>query len=382
MLRWTIALVLAAVTTAVVPRVEAAEDEAFLKAAMTVMAFDRFAADCGRRGGLSSDNAAAVAAWQATNGVARIRARMTAREREEGPNGVLAKARSVVEQTVAAMTVEACAGTLMFTRLPDAQFASAAPGVLAGLDGAPVQAVPSAAAATPAASAGLSGAANGPGSPPVVLTPGAQDALLKDIDSFGFHSRPSMGIGGFIGIAVFPVVLFRNGDALLDVSGLSAPGGVEAHRKTNSADWTRWRRDGTTLQIQDKTGWKNLHFQVTYPALPAGFTLEGLYRSLSGAGNVAVGGTDSVAVWNEYIFGRDGRVVRGGGAGAYARGGDVTTAASSVSPNHRGRYRINGLTLTIVYDDGREERRIVVTDPTDPKSAIWLDGEGYVRRSR
>jgi hypothetical protein len=38
--------------------------------------------------------------------------------------------------------------------------------------------------------------------------------------------------------------------------------------------------------------------------------------------------------------------------------------------------------LRITYDDGSVESRILIADPTDPKTAIWLDGVGYVRRSR
>jgi hypothetical protein len=34
----------------------------------------------------------------------------------------------------------------------------------------------------------------------------------------------------------------------------------------------------------------------------------------------------------------------------------------------------------IAYDDGSTEQRVVITDPGDPKAAIWLDGTGYVRR--
>lgn len=68
------------------------------------------------------------------------------------------------------------------------------------------------------------------------------------------------------------------------------------------------------------------------------------------------------------------------GKGAGGRAGAVVT--SSVAPNQRGRYRVEGLTLYITYDDGSSERRILITDPKNPKSAIWLNGVGYSRRQR
>jgi hypothetical protein len=36
--------------------------------------------------------------------------------------------------------------------------------------------------------------------------------------------------------------------------------------------------------------------------------------------------------------------------------------------------------LTITYDNGARERRIIVANPASPTSAIWLDGKGYFYR--
>ncbi|MEP6491666.1 MAG: hypothetical protein ABJF01_03245, partial [bacterium] len=218
--------------------------------------------------------------------------------------------------------------------------------------------------------------------------PGSADAssirsdVLEQIESFGFDSRMKMGVGGFMTADIYPVVLFRNGDALTDVAGLSLPGGVDVHKRTHPGAWTRWRRDGGKLQVTGKNGWKTLAFQSTYPRLPDGFTLDGLFRSLSGAGTLAAGGSQEVVAWNTYRFWPDGRVVRGNGAGGRSEAGDVSVTTASMPPNQRGRYRVDGLMLRISYDDGSTEDRILITDPASAKSSIWLDGVGYARRSR
>ena len=106
----------------------------------------------------------------------------------------------------------------------------------------------------------------------------------------------------------------------------------------------------------------------------------GGFSSLSGVGTVAVGGTSSVAVVSEYTFGADGRVIRGGASGSTTSAGGASVVTSNVAPSRRGRYDIDGVTLRIRYDDGSHEQRILVTDPDDPKSVIWLDGSSYVRR--
>lgn len=191
-----------------------------------------------------------------------------------------------------------------------------------------------------------------------------------------------MGIGGFIMLDIYPIVFFRNGDLLNDIEGLNFAGGIAAHRRVKPEEWTRWRRSFGKLEIHGEKGWETLEFQTTYPKLPNDFRLNGLFRSLSGGGTIAVGGNQSIAAWNDYRFSPDGRVVRGGGAGGRSEAGDISVATSSVAPNQRGKYRIDGLTLQIKYDDGSSESRILVTDPKDPKSVIWLDGVSYVRRNK
>lgn len=91
-----------------------------------------------------------------------------------------------------------------------------------------------------------------------------------------------------------------------------------------------------------------------------------------------MGGADWVTAWREYRFTRDGRVLRGSGAGARSEIGDGSVVASTVAPSRRGRYHIDGLTLHLTYDDGSTEQRILITDPRKP-TAIWLDGVGFVQ---
>jgi hypothetical protein len=214
------------------------------------------------------------------------------------------------------------------------------------------------------------------------LASAEQTRILSDIDSIGFDAAASMGFGGFVTMRVFPVVLFKNGDALTDVGALAHPGGLAAHRSATPGSWTTWRRQGAAVETMGAKGWRPLSFSPTYATLPPGFRLEGLFRLVSGTGTLAAGGTDSVAAFTEYTFSRTGRVVRGGGAGAFTQTGDVSTASASLPPDRRGTYHIDGLMLVVRYEDGHEERRILVTDPNDPKGAIWLDGTGYARRTR
>jgi hypothetical protein len=214
-------------------------------------------------------------------------------------------------------------------------------------------------------------------------------AIARTITGFAFDNVLRMGVGGFLAQRVIPVVLFTNGDALTDVEGLADPQGLAAHRQREPDSWTRWRRAGDRIELwrtgKQGSAWKPLPFKTLYTALPADFRLDGHYRSLGGTGNVAMGGGTMIAGWRDYRFYPDGRVERGGGSGGTVEGGGGRTTISAPAAQRTGRYRVEGLELVLRYDDGSEERRIIVADPESP-TAIWLDGTGYTqpreRRSR
>jgi hypothetical protein len=354
-------------------------DRVFLEAAVVVMAYDEFAARCTQRAAFTADAAATIASWRRENDVDLVRERLKELESDPGVRQKLEQTRAAFSQQFAGVQGEmACAATVSIIQQPDAQLARKSPDLLRTLRERRAGALAQRAPGAVTRAARSTPEAQSPG--PVRATSATSAAITRLIDSFGFDTRAEMGFGGFIGLKVFPVVLFRDGTALTDVGGLGFAGGLAAHRRAHPADWTRWRRQGGEIQLLDDTKWDKLAFRRTYATLPTDFRLIGRFRRLSGVGNIAVGGTQSVTAVSEYEFTADGRVVRDGAVGSTASAGGTSVVTSAVAANRRGRYTIDGITLRIRYDDGSEELRILVTDPTDPKSVIWLDGDGYVRR--
>jgi hypothetical protein len=358
-------------TTAVPAQGLDMDDPAFVRAAVVVVTFDYFAAACGKARGFKPADVAVVEGWQTANGVNRIRARIREVEQDPTQKKRVDQARAFVTNKVAGQGVEACAAALAVTRLPDAQVAAVSRRLVTP---------PSPPAQTQDATEAVSAATSSPSEPPTATNPTARADFLAQIEGFGFDSRVAMGVGGFLTTDIYPVVLFRSGEALTDVARLGFAGGLEANRRANPRDWTRWRRNGDKLELAGKSGWTAMSFRVIYTTLPNDFRLDGAFSSLSGVGTVAIGGTDSVTAWRQYHFSKDGRIEREGGAGGRAEFGDASVVTKSVAPNRRGRYRIDGLTLHITYDDGSSESRILIADPADPKGAIWLDGVGYAQR--
>lgn len=330
---------------------------------------DHYAGLCRSAGGLAGPLGAAYRKWEIANRAALIREAITVLRQEPAAARDLDAALASSTRTLDGLDASACEILNRAMAQPDAHLGARDAAMLDQVARelalrqnatAPSPAAPPAAKVAPARAAQDSGAAK----------------LAQDIEAIGFDWRTGFGFGGMVTIDTFPVLLLRNGDALMDVGGLAAQGGLAGHRRAHPEDWTKWRRQGGKLQKLDAGKWKDLGYQVTYDRLPAGFALAGHYLRLTGGGNLAVGGTDAVAAFSTYDFFRDGGVIRGGGTAASSQFGDSSTVSRSVRADQRGRYQIDGIVLEIAYDDGSREDRILISDPRDP-DVIWLDGRGY-----
>lgn len=332
-----------------------------LRAALVLRTFDHFASACQRSRGFDKAEERQVGAWEDAQDAQALREYLDDHPLPPGQQQELDAALAQVKAQPLLQKANPCAAAVAVTKAPGSQFGRLVP---ADEPRVATRPAPLVAGTAQPASADTS-------------------KLLPEIDSFAFSTRAKMGMGGFIALDIYPVLLFKGGDALTNVKRLAEGGDKAALQRRHAADFTRWRRSGGELQIQEKDGgWKTLPFQTTYARLPDGLKLDGLYRSTSGTGNVAVGGTQSVAVWDDYRFSPDGQVVRGGGAGARAEAGDTSVTTGGRRGARSGRYRVEGLVLQISYADGGSERRILIADPKDTRGTVWIDGEGYVRRER
>lgn len=344
-------------------------EQARIKAAMGLYVFDDLASQCG--GKFTTTQRAEIDSWTDKHSVARVRTQVHGTGLSDNwRSQAKAGAQQVVRQL--ASSGNPCAAAVSITRTADMQFADKLPLLLrSSASSQSDEAEPTAVSAPAAEPVPHQGGVEGSGA-----------KLAATIEGFGFDTCPRMGYGGMIMVVACPVVLFRTGEALTDVAGLNHPQGLQAHRAAEPGKWTRWRRSGGAVQLQKAGGaWKKLGFTAVYSALPANFRLDGRFRSLRGSGTVAIGGSQAVVAWSDYIFTPDGRVQREGGAGASASTDSTSVTTGNQARVKSGRYRVEGLVLAMDFDDGSRERRLIIADPKDAgKGSIWLDGEGYARR--
>jgi hypothetical protein len=365
---WTFALLALAVTGNAAPT---PAEQAELQAAIIVSTFDQLSASCDKQGGHSQAQHQQIQAWSQHHPVAAVRSRLPQLRANAEVARQFDQATSIILRIVTDKDADPCTAAVSFIQLPDAQF--------------PQLALAPSSATTPipptATSTLTTATATTPTTPSATPTIAAiADDVLTSIDSFGFATRPKMGFGGFIALDIYPIVLFKNGEVLRDVEALQFSAGLSAHKAANPDEWSHWRRQGETLQWLNAGNWQELPFQNTYAQLPEALRFEGRFRSVDGVGSLAIGGNAAVTLIDEYQFSRDGSVVHSGALGSQAAFGDTSVVTSGGPAVRNGHYRVQGLLLHIDYDDGSREQRILITDPTDPSGAIWLDGKGYAQK--
>jgi len=326
------------------------DDSAMANATGSLLTLDYLRERCpdARRPPLSNG----IATWERENRVAQLRVAVEAARTQPGGDARLQEMRAAVGRLLAPVSGHECAMLRRWLTAPESKVAGQFDG---GGSAAP---------------------------PPVAKATDVAPANSGGIQGYSLIQRYGMGYRGMITIRLVPVVLFKSGDLLTDLDGLSTPGGALADKRAHPAHWSQWRRNGGIYQYRDRDGGWAAFYQNKVWTSQAVAALQGRYVRIGGTGNLATGGTDAVFSQSSFHFQPGGRVVREGFAGASASAGN---GASSVVSGGRatprtGRYVLSGLGMAISYDDGASERLTLMTHPSDP-NIIWIDGLEYTRRN-
>jgi hypothetical protein len=220
--------------------------------------------------------------------------------------------------------------------------------------------------------------------PPGAVVASSAQQLSGQIDMIAFYLRYQFQGFGVGSVVPTPVVLFKNGEALYDISVLKkSAADIAAHRQKYPDEWTKWRRVNGKLQLLEKKGWDGLAFDTVMSSLPRGLKLAGTYRATGTANFSSSGFTSNILAWDDLSFLPDGRFQGGGGANTTSSYDSPAVSTSTAIPARSaarfGRYAIDGYTLTLRYDDGRIEQRMITADPKE-LNVIYLDGDGYIRQ--
>ncbi len=197
----------------------------------------------------------------------------------------------------------------------------------------------------------------------------------RAVEAYLFAVHYIGGFGGYIYPDYRPIVLFKDGTACRCLDLPPAEIDPSVIMKSRPDDVTRWiRKDGQYVMTwPGETEPDKIDADQERPRVyKKGATLDGYWKRVGGGGNLAAGGSVSVAVSSAYRFYPDGTFSTETAVGSSAPG--VVTAGQRKAA---GRYAVgdNGL-LELTWADGRTERTSLFHgEGAEP--VLWIGGDSF-----
>lgn len=178
-----------------------------------------------------------------------------------------------------------------------------------------------------------------------------------EVDGIYMTQQLRAGVGGYLYYELEPVLVLKNGLLYNDPKYAPAFFNAELSQQREPHKWGRVTPTGDkkarVVWLERDAGDGDTDYSMYMKATPGppGLKLNGSYSYITGAGNLSVGGQTNVVATNSYTFTPDGRFSRNAAAGASTPG----VATSSHGPLGSGTYKIDGWTIFLNYDDGRQD---------------------------
>lgn len=181
--------------------------------------------------------------------------------------------------------------------------------------------------------------------------------------------------GGTFGVTSRVIALFDDGTYTQDIA-TAFDKGVEVSRRDNPRDWGEWRMPGEALTLKDQNDAEFEEPDGDWLAGPGAHDqrLSGCFGRLVSNDGMGVG-TVMVGRASSWCFTPGGRFTHESTGFAIGTA-DVRGAVSSTPPGLRGRYRIDGYVLHLVYDDG-SDLRAGFAFLNDEKTHIAINGRRF-----
>jgi hypothetical protein len=203
---------------------------------------------------------------------------------------------------------------------------------------------------------------------------GPVNAANPGFDKVIISQEYTLGVGGMMIVEFRPYLLFKDGDILRNPREAPADLDIGRSRAERPKSWGRYQIVGGKIQAQWGDG-KSQSIDKWWVARPAknGARLSGLYRSISGGGNTALGGSAMVVSSNQIQFNADGSFSdeRFGGGSSSSSGVSVTAGAKQ---RGGGSYRLDGYTIELKTTDGRAQRLLFFFFP-DSEDAVGVGSQ-------
>lgn len=181
------------------------------------------------------------------------------------------------------------------------------------------------------------------------------------------------GAGGMRLPAWRPYLLFKDGTAYAEPKLAPDHMDLARSRQDETERWGTWTKQAGA-KILSMPGHAPMPTAQCLAPVAAGTSIQGSYKHVGGGGNTISGGHAAFSHSDYYRFYSDGRFRCGSLSGLVSPGASVV----SQSATRMGRYRIEGYSIDLRYDDGGEAHLFFYADG---EQLLHIGGNDYVPAS-
>ncbi|WP_234734471.1 hypothetical protein [Tellurirhabdus bombi] len=220
-----------------------------------------------------------------------------------------------------------------------------------------------------------------PSRPATPLTAPGKGLTHAQIQGVYMHSEMRYGVGGFMYQEYEPYVLLKDGTLYKNITVSPYDLDVPASRKVEANKWGTWQKNGSKMNIRWSDGktdsWDKWH--LGQPAR-RNETITGSFKTISGGGDIAMGGSTMIVSSKNITFSPDGKFTYESMGGGSSSSSGVGVSAYS-NQDKAGNYQLDGYTLTLKFNNGLEERRFFYFYP-DSRRHFGIGSSVYVPQKK
>lgn len=194
-----------------------------------------------------------------------------------------------------------------------------------------------------------------------------------------------IGVGGALTINYNPYLLLNDGSIYEYPEESPYDLDIQKSKKSEPAKWGTWKESGKNMVVSlpQKNGametsvWEKNWFW-TKPAT-SGESITGTFKTISGTGNTALGGSTMITFGKRISFNHRGQFTMASFGGAHTSD-DAGSVAAYSSKDEAGIYTLNGYSIELKFNNGKTYRKLFYFYPDSHRhfglgASVYLPAE-------
>jgi len=209
---------------------------------------------------------------------------------------------------------------------------------------------------------------------------GGKTLKAEEIKGVVMNMEYSYGVGGMIVPEYKPYLLLKDGTIYKHIKVSPYELNLAASKQSEPEKWGTWKMEGKNIVVQlpEKGSMKTSRWEKNWywaRSAESNEKIQGAFKTISGGGNTAVGGSTMIVIGSNIAFNNKGEFTleKYSGGSSYDFGVGVSTNSKK---NTMGTYTLNGYSIELRFNNNDVVKKLFYFYP-DSKDAFGMGGDSY-----